>query len=65
MIIWSNRANKYLSQDFQDYLKENEILSQWTPLRTSHHNGVSESRNHILLDMVQSMMNYADLPPSF
>ena len=48
----SDRGGKYLSNEFQDYLRENGIVSQWTPLRTPQHNGVSKKRNQTLLDMV-------------
>nr|GFA24480.1 hypothetical protein [Tanacetum cinerariifolium] len=36
-----------------------------TPPYTPQHNGVSERRNRILLDMVRSMMNLTTLPSSF
>ena len=61
----SDRGREYLSNEFQDYLKENGILSQWTPPRTPQLNGVSERRNRTLLDMVRSMMSRTDLPISF
>jgi transposase InsO family protein len=64
-ILWSDQGGEPLSQVFQDYLKDNGILSQWKPLWTPQLNGVSKRRNRILLDMVQSMMSYADLPFSF
>ncbi|KAL0445876.1 UNVERIFIED_CONTAM: Retrovirus-related Pol polyprotein from transposon RE1 [Sesamum latifolium] len=44
---------------------ENGILSQWTPPGTPQLNGVAERRNRTLLDMVRSMMNFSELPPSF
>ncbi|WRX12996.1 Integrase [Theobroma cacao] len=56
LTLRSDKGGEYLSQEFQDYLKENEILPQWTPPRTPQHNGVSERRNRTLLDMVRSMM---------
>ena len=31
LTLTSNRGGEYLSYDFLDYLKENGILSQWTP----------------------------------
>ena len=61
----SNRGGEYLSQAFLDYLRDNGILSQWTPPYTPQHNGVAERRNRTLLDMVRSMMGKADLPKSF
>ncbi|KAL0287695.1 UNVERIFIED_CONTAM: hypothetical protein Sradi_7118500 [Sesamum radiatum] len=63
--IGSDRGCEYLSGEFIDYLKENGILSQWTPPRTPQLNGVAERRNRTLLDMVWSMMSFTELPPSF
>ena len=64
-VLRSNRGGEYLSQEFQDYLKENGILSQWTPPYMPQLNGVSERRNRTLLNMVRSMMSHANLPKSF
>ena len=61
-VLQSDRGGEYLSGEFLDYLKENGIVSQWTPTYTPQLNGVSERRNRTLLDMVRSMMSYADLP---
>ncbi|GJY52329.1 retrotransposon protein, putative, ty1-copia subclass [Tanacetum coccineum] len=55
--IRSDRGGDYISQEFKDYLKANGIVQELTPPYTPQHNGVSERRNHTLLDMVQSMMN--------
>ncbi|KAL0405828.1 UNVERIFIED_CONTAM: hypothetical protein Slati_3896700 [Sesamum latifolium] len=41
----SDRGGEYLSGEFIDYLKENGILSQWTPPETPQLNGVAERRN--------------------
>ena len=51
-ILRSDRGGEYLSHEFLEYLKENGILSQWTPPGTPQHNGVLERRNRTLLDMV-------------
>ncbi|KAL0386411.1 UNVERIFIED_CONTAM: Retrovirus-related Pol polyprotein from transposon TNT 1-94 [Sesamum latifolium] len=51
--------------EFIDYLKKNGILSQWTPPGTPQLNGVAERRNRTLLDMVQSIISFTKLPPSF
>ncbi|KAL0462955.1 UNVERIFIED_CONTAM: Retrovirus-related Pol polyprotein from transposon TNT 1-94 [Sesamum latifolium] len=61
----SDRGGEYLSGEFIDHLKENEILSQWTPPGTPQLNGVAERRNRTLLDMVRYMMSFTELPPSF
>ncbi|KAL0406197.1 UNVERIFIED_CONTAM: hypothetical protein Slati_3933600 [Sesamum latifolium] len=63
--VRSDRGGKYLSDEFIDYLKEDGILSQWTPPGTPKLNGVTERRNLTLLDMVRSMMSFTELPPSF
>ena len=59
-----DRGGEYLSQAFLDYLKDDGILSQWTPPYAPQHNGVAKRRNQTLLDMVRSMMGKADLPKS-
>ena len=64
-ILRSDQGGEYLSQEFLGYLKENGIISQWTPPSTQQHNGVSERRNRILLDMVQSMIILVDLLKMF
>ena len=61
----SDRGGEYLSTEFLDYLKENGILSQWTPPATPQLNRVAERRNRTLLDMVRSMMRFTSLPLSF
>ncbi|KAK8694436.1 hypothetical protein V6N13_071988 [Hibiscus sabdariffa] len=61
----SDRGGEYLSQDFDELLKECGIVSQLTPPGTTQWNGVSERRNRTLLDMVRSMMSHIDLPSSF
>ena len=54
-----------MSYEFGLHLKQRAIVSQLTPPGTPQRNGVSERRNHTLLDMVQSMMSLTDLPLSF
>ncbi|KAL0427424.1 UNVERIFIED_CONTAM: hypothetical protein Slati_2917200 [Sesamum latifolium] len=54
----SDRGGEYLSGEFIDYLKENGILSQWTPPGTPQLNGVAERRNRTLLDMVCTQTPY-------
>ena len=54
-----------MSTKFTQFLKDHKILSQRIPSYTPQLNGVSERRNHTLLDMIRSMMSFADLPISF
>ena len=50
---------------FQDYMIEHGITSQLLAPGMPQQNGVSERRNRTLLDMVRSMMSFAQLPDSF
>ena len=61
-MLRSNKGQEYLSIDFIGYLRDNGILTQWTPPGTPQHNGVSERRNKTILDMVRSMKGFTDLP---
>ena len=65
MILRFDRGGEYLSQEFQDHLRNCGIISQLTPPGTPQHNGVAERRNRTLLDMVRSMMSQTTLPISF
>ncbi|KAL0439995.1 UNVERIFIED_CONTAM: hypothetical protein Slati_2482500 [Sesamum latifolium] len=63
--LLSYRGGEYLSGGFIDYLKENGLLSHWTPLGMPQLNRVIERRNRTLLDMVRCMTSFTKLPPSF
>ena len=54
-----------MSYKFGNHLRQCGIVSQLMPPGTPQCNGVSERRNHTLLDMVCSMMSLSDLPLSF
>ncbi|KAA0067449.1 gag/pol protein [Cucumis melo var. makuwa] len=64
-ILRSDRGREYMDLRFQDYMIEHGIKSQLSVPGTPQQNGVSERRNRTLLDMVHSMMSYAQLPSSF
>src|SRR6266496_1585355 len=53
----SDHGGEYLSYKFGLHLKQCGIVSQLMPPGTPQGNGVSERRNHTLLDMVRSMMS--------
>ena len=61
----SDRGGEYMDLQFQDYLIEHGIQSQLSAPSTPQQNGVLERRNRTLLDMVCSMMSFAQLPDSF
>ncbi|GJX82949.1 retrotransposon protein, putative, ty1-copia subclass [Tanacetum coccineum] len=52
-------------ETFKDYLGKNGIVQHLTSPYTPQQNGLSERRNHTLLDMVRSMFNLITLPLSF
>ena len=54
-----------MSYEFGLQLKQCGIVSQLTPPGTPQRYGVSERRNHTLLDTVRSMMSLIGLPLSF
>ena len=58
----SDIGGEYLSQNFDDHLRNCGIVSQLTSPGTPQWNGVSKRRNRTLLDMVRSMMSRTDLP---
>ncbi|KAK1570844.1 hypothetical protein Q3G72_007904 [Acer saccharum] len=64
-ILRSDRGGEYLSSEFQQYLIDNGIVSQFSAPGTPQQNGVAERRNRTLLDMVRSMLSYSTLPISF
>ncbi|GJR30120.1 retrotransposon protein, putative, ty1-copia subclass, partial [Tanacetum coccineum] len=47
-VLRSDRGDKYISQEFKDYLKACGIFQQFTPSYTPQHNGVSERRNRLI-----------------
>jgi transposase InsO family protein len=61
----SDRGCEYLSYEFGTHLKTCGIVPQLMPPRIPQRNGVSERRNHTLLDSVRSMMSLTDLPVTF
>ena len=64
-ILRFDRDGEYLSSEFQQYLIDNGIISQFFALGTPQQNGVAERRNRTLLNMVRSMLSYSMLPVSF
>ncbi|KAL2248217.1 UNVERIFIED_CONTAM: Transposon Ty2-B Gag-Pol polyprotein [Sesamum indicum] len=59
--LLSDRGGEYLRGEFIDYLKENGILSQWTPPGLPQLNDVAERRNRTLLDMGHALETAAKL----
>ena len=64
-ILRYDLSEKYMDLRFQDYMIEHEIQFQLSVLGTPQQNSVSERRNRTLLDMVRSIISYAQLPSSY
>jgi len=47
-----------------NFLKECDIIPQYTMSGTPHQNGITERQNHTLKDVVRSMITYTILPES-
>ncbi|KAL0395119.1 UNVERIFIED_CONTAM: hypothetical protein Slati_4478100 [Sesamum latifolium] len=60
-ILRSDRGGEYLSGEFPDYLKENGIVSPWTPPRTPQLNGMTARSNRTLLDIVRGPDTISDM----
>ena len=60
-----DQGGEYMSIEFVSFLKEHEILSQFSAPGTPQQNGVMERRNRTLLDMVRLMMSFSILPLFF
>jgi len=58
--LCTDRGCECFSDTFNEFYEDKGIQ-----LRTLQQNGVAERRNHTLLDMVRSMMAYANLTISF
>ena len=61
----SDRGEEYLSSEFQRYLIDNGIISQFSAPGTPQRNRVAERRNKTLLNMGRLMLSYSTLPVSF
>ena len=70
-IVRSDRSGEYYGKYTENgqapgaiakILQENGIVTQYTMLGSSDHNGVAKRRNRTLMDMVRSMRSYTKLP---
>ncbi|KAK4385659.1 hypothetical protein Sango_2689900 [Sesamum angolense] len=61
----SDRGGEYLSGEFLNYLKEIRISLSGLLLERHKLNDIFERRNQTLLDMVQSMISFTELPLSW
>ena len=57
----SDNGGEYTSKDFERYLQDNGIKHQTTIPYSAQQNGVTESMNRTLLNMVRSMMFFQNV----
>ncbi len=58
----SDGGGEYISNTFNEYLRNNGIQRQQTPPHTPEHNGVAERMNRTLVEYARSMLHDANLP---
>jgi len=63
--LWADQGHEYLLDMSKAFCEEKEIHHQLMIPHTPQHNGNAEHRNQTLLEMVKSMMAYANLLISF
>ena len=72
-IVRSDRGGEYYGRftdkgqrhgPFAKFLEKNGIVAQYTTPGTPQQNGVTERRNHTLMDMVRSLTSVSTLPPN-
>ena len=61
----ADRGGEYLSNEFQQFLKECAIRPEFTAAYSSQQNGVSERLNRMLLEAARSMLSHADLSNAY
>ena len=60
-----DKGGKYISKEWEDWMKERGIKRRHTVKGTPQQNGVSERLNRTLAEGVIAMVNHAGLPVSF
>jgi hypothetical protein len=72
-VVQSDRGGEYygrhaphgqIPRPFAKFLAKNGIIAQYSMSGEPQQNGVAERQNHILMDMVRSMLRHASLPVS-
>jgi len=64
-ILRSDSGGEYMSKEFQEYLKNKEILSQRSCPYTPQQNEVAERKNRHLLDVVRTLLIDSSVPTRF
>ena len=55
-------GGEYISNDFSQFCAEHDIIHEVTPPYSPQSNGVAERKNRTLTDLVNTMLESADMP---
>ena len=61
----SDRGGEYNSKEFQEYCKQWSIRQQFIIPFTPQQNGITERKNHTILDMTRTMLKEKGLPKEY
>ena len=61
-ILHSNNGTKYFNNFLGDFLKDKEILHQFTCVDTPHQKGIAERKNTHLLEVSRALMFKMSIP---
>ena len=64
-VLRSDNRGEYTSNEFEGYLKKEEIKHEHTIPNTPEQNGVSERMNRTLVEKVRSVLTDSKLPQQF
>ena len=57
-----DRGGEYISNDFSHFCAEHGIIHEVTPPYSPQSNGVAERKNRTLTDLMNAMLESADMP---
>ena len=64
-VLCNNRGGDYNSQEFINFCEFHGIKRQFTSAYTPQQNGVSERKNHTILNIIRSLLARSSVPKSF
>nr|ABA98024.2 retrotransposon protein, putative, Ty1-copia subclass [Oryza sativa Japonica Group] len=61
----SDRGGEFFSNEFDLFCEEHDIIHERTPPYSLESNGIAERKNHTLTDLVNAMLDTAELPKAW
>ena len=59
--LWTDHGGEYFPNDFSEFCAEHGIIHERTPPYSLQSNGIAESKNHTLTELVNAMLDTARL----